>query len=160
MATTDPVTGISFDEVLDLLISRKAVSSEEEVKNTPDSPQYRATSWIYLDPSYNNYSEDRIVQRWALAVFAFSWTGFGEELLQGWLTYTDECDWFTSSASISPCDAAGMYERIDIEDETLGGNLPSELSLLSDSLSKYQIAVAVLPRFLEEYAWGVSSQSC
>lgn len=137
---------IVFSELSYLLISRGAGTNIKEIKNNPNSSQYRATVWLARDPAYYDYSDDRIIQRWALAVFAFSWDSSSsqlalpqqrqrrvEDLPQGWLTYTDECTWFTSSP-IDPCDESGMYRRIDIQDLMLGGFLPSELSLLSNSL--------------------------
>jgi len=136
---------IIFNDELDILISRGVVTTAEEIVMNPNTPQYRATVWLSQDPAYYYYSEDRVIQRWVLAVFAYSWVASShletqqrqrrlDGLPQGWLTYTDECTWFTSSIEIAPCDENGMYRRIDIQDMMLGGYLPSELSLLSNSL--------------------------
>lgn len=124
---------------------RDAAKFESDI----DSPQYLATNWLSRDPTYYEYLEDRVIQRWVLAVFAFTWAPpssqleqpqqrqrrMMEDLPQGWLTYTDECTWFTSSEA-APCNDNGMYERIDIQDLMLGGYLPTELSLLSNSLKQ------------------------
>lgn len=123
------------------------MTTAEEIVMNPNTSQYRATAWLSQDPMYYYYSEDRIIQRWVLAVFAYSWVASSQletqqrqqrldGLPQGWLTYTDECTWFTSSIEVAPCDENGMYRRIDIQDMMLGGYLPPELSLLSNSLSE------------------------
>ncbi|MGK3734220.1 MAG: hypothetical protein ACI8RD_004160 [Bacillariaceae sp.] len=140
---------IVFNEVLDLLISRGIVNERNaaRIESDIDSPQYLATDWLSRDPTYYEYLEDRVIQRWVLSLFAFTWAPpspqleqpqqrqrrMMEDLPQGWLTYTDECTWFASSKA-APCNDNGMYERIDIQDLMLGGYLPSELSLLSNSL--------------------------
>jgi len=136
---------IIFNDELDILISRGVVTTAEEIVMNPNTSQYRATAWLSQDPMYYYYSEDRIIQRWVLAVFAYSWVASSQletqqrqqrldGLPQGWLTYTDECTWFTSSIEVATCDENGMYRRIDIQDMMLGGYLPPELSLLSNSL--------------------------
>jgi hypothetical protein len=113
--------------------------------DSPTSPQFQALVWLSLDPSFNLYSEERAVQRWVLAVLAFSLaptTGAsGRRLaLSGWLTYTDECTWFSSTSGRSVCDTDGMYQIIDLQDMGLTGELPPELSLLSNSLSKFVVS--------------------
>lgn len=143
---------MKFDTALTLLVGRGAVSDENDVEQNPESPQFYATTWLSQDPNYIQYAEDeeRLVQRWTLAVLALSLDATAvvdlqdgvvesdTRLPQGWLTYTDECTWFTSStnSNASPCDNDGNYQSIDLADQMLGGTLPTELALLSN-LSKY-----------------------
>ena len=137
--TMDP---LAFDRTKEFLIDRGAILSDD-IAN--DSPEYYATAWLSQDPNYSEYTEDRLVQRWSLAMIAQSLdasedslrrlqSGKGSDLLPGWMTYTDECTWFSKA---SPCDKDGMYERIDLKHMMLGGTVPSELALLSNSLRKY-----------------------
>jgi len=133
-------TGAAYEELLSLLLGRGIVSPD--IENDPDTPQYQSLVWLSRDPNYDDYTEDRVIQRYALAVLAHS-TGAAEQLssrerkrrglLDGWLEYSDECTWYTSSSS-DVCDESGRYVTIDIQDWNLGGSLPPELALLSDSL--------------------------
>ncbi|KAL3904491.1 MAG: hypothetical protein SGILL_010048, partial [Bacillariaceae sp.] len=141
-APTVAPTGIDaqavYDELFTFLVDQGIVS--ENLADDPDSPQFQATTWLAADPSFYDYGEDRIIQRWALGVMAYSMDasrvdgrqrmqrGFEDE----WLAYTDECTWFTSGDD-EPCDAGGNFVRLDIQDMNLGGNLPGEISLLSNS---------------------------
>lgn len=168
--TVNPITQFKFDATLDLLVDRDVVSSAKKIEKNPDSPQYYATSWLSRDPDYFNYNEDRLIQRWTLAVLAYSLDlsstavppsqrrrvqdEAGSDVLQGWLRYTDECTWFTSSTTGSPCNTDGMYTTIDIQDMMLGGTLPSELSLLANSLEHIILEgnelVGIIPKEFEE----------
>lgn len=151
--TKDMSAQIKFDAALTLLVDRDAVANEKDLECNPESPQFYATAWLSQDPNYDRYTEDRLVQRWALGVLALSLdataafelqdgvlvdsvVGSDSRLPQGWLTYKDECTWFTSSTNnnASPCDKDGNYESIDLPDQMLGGTLPTELALLSNSL--------------------------
>jgi len=148
--TADLATQSMFDETVNLLTERGALSWKVEIESNQDSPQYYATTWLSQDPNYFGYTSDRLVQRWSLAMLALSLDSatvaenplrlrrlqdkVGSDLLQGWLTYTDECTWFTSSTKESFCNQNGMYETIDLQDMMLGGTLPSEIALLSNSL--------------------------
>ena len=147
----------AFTTTLDVLKNRGIIPYAASIESNVDSPRYRATEWISMDPNYYDYSEDRIIQRWTLANFAYTWDVFStseqqqqqrnrrrrqrrrlQDVSESWLTYTNECDWYTSaSAELSTCDENGMYRRLDIKDMELGGSLPAELSLLSNSLSEF-----------------------
>jgi hypothetical protein len=115
----------------------------EDLDSDPESPQYQATSWLAADPDYYSYREGRVIQRWTLAVMAYSMDASSTEgrdrmnrgLMDEWLEYSDECAWF-SSGTIASCDDAGNFVRLDIQDLNLGGTLPAEISLLSNSLRK------------------------
>ncbi len=150
--TVDRSAEIRFTEALNLLIERNVVGNEKEIVKRRDSPQYKSTVWLSRDPNYYDYTEDRLIQRWSLAVLAQSLDPtivVGDSvggrqlqvsqsaLLPGWMTYTDECTWFSSATTGSPCDQDGMYQTLDLQDIMLGGSLPTELALLSNSLRKY-----------------------
>lgn len=140
--TISPIeTEATFDELFTLLLDRGVIS--EDIEDSPSSPQYRAMVWLSEDPSFYNYLESRMIQRWALAVLAYSMDASGEQgrgrmhrgLMQGWLDYTNECTWFTSGEKAA-CDDRGDFQRLNIQDLQLGGSLPVEVALLSNSLRK------------------------
>lgn len=91
--------------------------------------------WVTSN-DYYSYSGTRLIQRYALAVFAY---GLGNLPYSGtgnaWLGTDDECTWLTASSPSDVCDSQGMYKRIDLRNMGLAGTLPNELSLLSNSLN-------------------------
>lgn len=131
---TDPL--VVFTDMVTLLVDQGALSPD--VVDSPESPQYQALEWLSLDPNFYDYSEERATQRYVLAVMATSLqpVGAGRRRLElgGWMDYTDECTWFSSSSS-AVCNDAGLYRTIDIQDIELDGELPAEIALLSNSLT-------------------------
>lgn len=132
---------VAFDELFTLLLDRGVIS--EDIEDSESSPQYQAMVWLSEDPNFYNYLESSMIQRWALAVLAYSMDASGAQgrgrmhrgLMQGWLNYTDECTWFTSGGK-DACDVQGNFHRLNIQDLQLGGSLPVEIALLSNSLRK------------------------
>jgi hypothetical protein len=104
---------------------------------TTGTVQRRAMQWITDDPDYFSYSEDRIIQRWALAVFSLevSTSRRNRRLnaaFEDWMEYNDECDWFISSNNgVGTCDDAGVFKYLILRDVDLDGTIPSELFLLN-----------------------------
>jgi hypothetical protein len=97
----------------------------------PLSPQQIAFEWLVLDQMATDpiLSEDRIIQRFALAVFYFSTSGMNWTTSTLWLTLNNECDWYETRVN-SVCDENGNMHTLEIEDNGLSGSLPLELSLL------------------------------
>jgi len=117
------------------------------------SPQVKAQNWLSQDPQFHQYSDDRMIQRWVLATFAFGMmegTSNGDNAflsqqevlqippaLQDWVQYTDECTWFHTIGDdngSSVCNSEGLYIRLDLRSQNLVGTLPSEIALLSNHL--------------------------
>lgn len=122
-----------------LVLAQISASSLDAI-GTPASPQRRAFKWITDDPDYFSYSEDRIIQRWVLAVFSVevSTSRRNRRLnaaLNDWMEYTDECRWFITDDEIEACDEEGVFKSLVLEDIGLDGTIPSELFLL-DRLSE------------------------
>jgi hypothetical protein len=140
-----PEWNISFEDTKNdflSLLENLSFESLELLLEDQNSPQYRGFEWITSDPNYFEYGQDRVLQRWVLAVFALgiteTLTGMKEEfgdIFYSWMKDTDECTWYSTRPK-SVCNADGLYERIDIRDANLYGTLPSEMALLSNSLSK------------------------
>lgn len=115
-----------------------------------DTPQFQAFEWLVRDPNFDSYSNDRMLQRWALATFALGlrdadWNDktatsrssalILPEALQTWVQYTHECTWFyTNPDADALCDNKGRYRRIDLRSQNLAGTIPSEIVLLSNHL--------------------------
>ena len=101
-----------------------------EALNEVGSPQDLAYEWMLSDPTLGEYSSDRILQRFALATFYYSTGGDAWEENNLWLTYTDECEWFSRTASYPVCKSNQMV-TLELDFNNLQGSLPADLALLS-----------------------------
>ncbi len=98
------------------------------------SPQNLAFLWLIGDLQGSmETSEERVLQRWTLALLFYSLEGESWVNSDGWLTANDLCLWFTTSNE-SICDELGLLNRLDLVQNNLQGSLPEELALLSTSL--------------------------
>lgn len=93
----------------------------------PGSVQKEVYDWLIADPDFYSYSEDRLVQRYALGVFSLK-TSENRRRLS--LEYSDECDWFPPIDGSAACDDQGIRENIVMRDLRLDGTLPTELYML------------------------------
>jgi hypothetical protein len=66
------------------------------------SSQYKAMQWLQEDANLTSYSEERMLQRFALAHLFYS-TGGATQWMEsdGWLSESHECSWFTASSDAS-----------------------------------------------------------
>lgn len=109
--------------------------------NGDGSPQNYAVNWLASDPNYYSYSEPRMIQRYVLAVVAYSMyndearTTPAASILPLWLDYNvNECDWYTSTSD-TVCTGFGYYRNLCLRDLNFYGTVPTEIGLLSNSLS-------------------------
>ena len=99
----------------------------------PTSPQGRAYQWIIDDPQLFTYTEDRLLQRFALMTFYYATNiEYGWILSNGWESHVvNECEWFGKDSNDGVCDGNGNYIRLILTKNGLRGTLPPELSLLT-----------------------------
>lgn len=137
VSTFDQWNNAAWDEFARLLSGRLPESFELIVepqqleRPNSDTPQYRAADWLLRDPGYFDLSDDRKMQRYALAVFVF---GLNRLPPTPWLNYAiNECIWFASH-----CDENGLIQRLDVRTQNppMSGPLPVEFVLLSGSLTQ------------------------
>ena len=129
--TWDPVKEARLNEAVRLFSSW----GRFELWNDSRTPQAKALYWWISDTDWDLYSDDRKIQRYALAVFFFategtdSWT---ESV--NWLTTAHECTWFSSSLQ-APCGGDGpandTVRILHLEQNNLQGFLPAEVALLT-----------------------------
>ncbi len=93
------------------------------------TPQYAAYTWLSGDESLPNYSDDRLIQRYALAAIYFSTDGDGWSQKTGWLGDGYECKWYMRS-SIGSCDLLGRIVSLNLDFNDIGGTIPPEIGLL------------------------------
>jgi hypothetical protein len=107
------------------------------------SPQYASFEWLLSENNSGISSEQRLLQRYALATLYFSTGGDDWTTAPLWLTNTDECEWFSSEEDDEICDANGNYVEIDLSGNNLQGTVPLELVLLSDTLGELRLIADV-----------------
>jgi hypothetical protein len=132
---------LAMDDIVKIL----AVVSPNSLVSIEDSssPQFLALNWLSQDPEYFNYSVERIVQRWAIAVIAYSLGGdtlpVSRRSLQApsaLLSYEHECQWFISVNGEAVCDTTERILGIYLDEHELKGRIPPEIGLLQDSIGK------------------------
>jgi Leucine-rich repeat (LRR) protein len=113
-------------------------SLEEDFAN-PLSPQYLAFEWLSNNGNLNFFSDEKNMQRFVLATFYFSTNGDDWTNKDLWLTDEDECNWYSSNIYLSQCNELGYYRYLELNFNGLSGTIPSELALLSDSLTRIDL---------------------
>ncbi len=95
------------------------------------SPQYLALDWLANNVNYESFSDDRLIQRFALATLFYSTGGILWRRNDLWLSDEDECMWYSGSSQ-SQCDESGSYIRLELDLNDLSGTLPSEVALMTN----------------------------
>jgi Leucine Rich Repeat len=110
--------------------------SREAILVDLESPQNKAIAFLSHDPQTSNYTAERRLARYSLAVLYFSLNseiqGNQWNYSTGWATNTSECDWYTTFRNESICDSSGAFTTLELEQNQLFGSLPTEIELLSD----------------------------
>ncbi|CAB9531979.1 expressed unknown protein (Partial), partial [Seminavis robusta] len=127
------------------------------MNSTVFTPQQKAYKWVRQDPNLSNYTNERIVQRFALATFYYSTGGSQWDAKDNWLTYNDvhECDWFSKNtygfiplaftvprplfvneSVTGPIDGVPckdqQYEHLWLNHNGMYGQIPEEMYLLTN----------------------------
>jgi len=109
----------------------------EAMANDPNSPQALAYQWLLEDPLRETHSEEKQVQRMALATFFYATNGESWTFNTNWIDHAvDECEWYSKALLAdntggSVCDEDGKYLELVLTLNELGGILPKEVVLLS-----------------------------
>jgi hypothetical protein len=100
------------------------------------SPQHQAYLWLSENKDLEEYSEQRIIQRYTMAAFYYSTNGDEWFFNDDWLTDKDECDWYNKAGKRGNCSRQGLLENLELDYNNLDGLLPPELGLLSNSVER------------------------
>jgi hypothetical protein len=103
-------------------------SAFDDISSIP----FAALQWLADDPAVLSYPEPKVIQRFSLASFFLSTNGDAWTRSDNWFTYSDECDWYTTSTGDLSCNEAGGYINLELELNNIGGTLPDQLYLLSN----------------------------
>ena len=133
-----PTSAPTFEKgpsaVLDRIFRLIPPFSVEAIEADPQGPQARALNWLSLNANVMEYSDERVVQRFALATIFYStdgpstWTN-----TSGWVTDAHECTWyfaFPPEQTIDHCDGDEL-QILQLEENGMSGTLPPEVGLLS-----------------------------
>ena len=113
-----------------LVILLSAISTDNGAAlETPGTAQNRALMWLTNQPFAGEYSDSRLVQRYAIATLYFSMGGDRWIKSDNWLTGENECDWFLSDGPA--CDEDGRIVQIDLSLNSLSRAFPPEIGLLT-----------------------------
>jgi len=106
-----------------------------EALQTPGSPQNEALYWLANDTFQGYYTEDKLIQRYALATIFYSTNGNSWMNSSMWLDDGDECDrWWQSIGGISCDSTTGGITSLGLGSNNLKGTIPPETGLLTSLL--------------------------
>ncbi|KAL3941237.1 MAG: hypothetical protein SGARI_000668 [Bacillariaceae sp.] len=149
---SDPLADVKADLLAIIAnVSSASLADLEETSAAPttttttfdSTPQQLAYDWLINDPSYWNYTDTTLIQRWVLATFYYSTDGdawdtdvFPPDVQLGkaaWLNYSSECLWESTNqgANGDVCNDNGEIFALHLRNVGLNGTLPEELGLLT-----------------------------
>jgi Leucine-rich repeat (LRR) protein len=112
------------------------------------TPQFRAYQWLVQDPKFENYTDAKKTQRFAMACLYFSMGGPNwnrkDPQATNWLNYDqDECDWIPGQEICNTDD--GSIRLLNISRLSgFGGAIPPELPLLLTKLETLDFSNSIL----------------
>jgi len=167
--TTAPTTSSSPTVApTDFIFSNLSESTQQAILFRIDengeeasTPQAKAYEWVLQDPSWFNYTDSRLRQRFALATLYYA-TTVDDAVVSGrngnatatstsntpgswgrstnWLSYNvSECSWYPSLGTPFDCNDEEEILRLQLFDNLLQGSLPPEIGLLT-SLTELDVS--------------------
>jgi hypothetical protein len=143
---TEPSPPVALPHLLPFL---KSISPDGGVAlSDMNTPQFRAATWLAGNTDLANMSNRTKIQRYALATLYYSTGGDQWFTNYKWLTDSNECEWYNTKWSegwesnssgirmFCSNEDDGDLEMIFLQGNNLHGQVPLELSLLSNSLGK------------------------
>ena len=113
----------TFEERIFTLIS---AYSGLVVLQDQSTPQFRSLQWVTTDASVADWSDEQILDRYALAVLYFGNDGLRWARVTNFLLPTFHCEWDGVS-----CNENGEPSTLSLVNEGLSGSLPREIGVLS-----------------------------
>ena len=139
------------------LISGIALQGGSELSDS-ESYQSKAFVWLQTNANIDSYSNSKIIQRYALGCIFYStnavlnqhttspaveWTN-----KTGWMSDIDECLWFGLN-----CTGNGTVRSIRLSNNSLSGRFPDEVTLLSKSLTEFNVGYDTVYNFGDEMSF-------
>ena len=110
------------DKIFDLVAS---YSGDEQVLD-PTLAQHQGWQWLGGDASANDWSDDILLKRYALATLYYATSGFNWDTVEFLLLGTSYCSWYGVT-----CNADGDPIRLELSNQNMQGNIPPELGILT-----------------------------
>ncbi|CAB9504698.1 Leucine Rich Repeat [Seminavis robusta] len=110
--------------------------TRQAIMDDNQSPQAKAYTWLLDDPYLLDYTNDRKVQRFALATLFYATNGPYWTASQHWLDYEkNECQWW-NLAKLPPlgadaCTGGDNFNALALAGNQMQGSIPREVGLLS-----------------------------
>lgn len=125
---------LSGDPTYGLIVARYPEGAEALADAS--SPQRAAFEWLKSPSNAQVTSDQRLLQRYALASLFYVTGGTSWRSTASWLSEADECLWYTTAETGMLCDSDGNLLEINLRNNNLQGSLPMELLLLANTLGK------------------------
>lgn len=109
--SNSPTFFLKDDDLYTLLISISPDDGKALRSLNESVPQYQAFDWLSRNSFLSSYSQEQIIQRYAMATFYFSTNGDNWERNDLWLSNSDECYWYSKSIEQEPC---GPYNTTNL----------------------------------------------
>ena len=98
--------------------------------NMPNTCQNFAREWLRMDKDVMEFQDDRIRQRYTMALLYCEWNVEEWNDSELWLSDLHECDWYTM-IGVDPCSQNEEYQILRFPGHQIQGTLPPELSMMS-----------------------------
>jgi hypothetical protein len=107
-------------------------SDKGEALFTNSTPQNKAFNWMATNNTrLGTLSNERIIQRYALATLYYSANGDSWNFKGFWLTENDECHvWETTNGKLN-CTGTDAVSQLELNHNNLNGTIPPEIGLLT-----------------------------
>lgn len=127
---TPPAPVPPVDKVIEILSS---VSSDKGVSlQTTGTPQNLALNWLTNDTFQGYHTDEKLLQRYALATLYFATNGESWFNNTMWLDSGDECDrWWQLIGGLSCESPTGGLTSLGLPKNNLSGSLPPEVFILT-----------------------------
>jgi hypothetical protein len=140
IAPVDPPTRTPTTAPTDLLSLLVSISFDGGMALKDDnSAQHQAYKWLLANRDVEFFSDQVLIQRYAMATFYYSTGGQNWYAYAGWLGDDDECKWYSKSGRRDVCNSLGQLTNLELDFNDLEGTLPPELALLSNSLERIDL---------------------
>ena len=141
-----PIADAATDEFLRELKPLLTTASLQKL-DFPGTSQASALAWLLNNSNFQQYSFDRKVQRFAMAVFFYSTEGRSWSKRHAWITEVDECLWHQSRNN-NIC-VNGTLQLLSLDNNALDGLLPNDIALLT-SLTYLDLSSNDLPSIMHK----------
>jgi hypothetical protein len=133
-APTSPPSPQEIRKGLESLLIQKAFDNGEALQKQT-TPQNKALNWLANNTNLDTYSDDKKIQRYALATLFFSTNGANWDKKGDWMSDFDECGWYNSDSGLCRDDS---IDKLSLDSNKLVGTIPNEIALLT-KLGKFNV---------------------